>query len=222
MYRERANCSCVFVTDPFIGTGTVSASAGRLAQLVGSRICHDLVSPIGAIGNGLELLQMGNIGPSEEMDLVLASLKNADARLRFFRVAFGAASSEQIFPRSDALNIVEAMNQSARVIIDWRPMIDTPRSALRLAFLLLQCMETALPRGGRVRVEEDAGQWLIEGTGPRADHDAAYWDVLRGVGEDDMPTKSNRVHFALAFEAATELATQLELELSAEVLRIRF
>ena len=58
----------------------------ELAALIGSRICHDLVSPIGAIGNGVELLAMaGAAGP--EVRLIAESVAAANARIRFFRIA---------------------------------------------------------------------------------------------------------------------------------------
>jgi histidine phosphotransferase ChpT len=62
-----------------------------LAALIGSRICHDLISPIGAIGNGVELLLMEASGKGPELSLISESVAAANARIRFFRVAFGAA-----------------------------------------------------------------------------------------------------------------------------------
>ena len=60
-----------------------------LAALLGSRICHDLISPIGAIGNGVELLMMEGGTPSPELVLIAESVAAANARIRFFRLAFG-------------------------------------------------------------------------------------------------------------------------------------
>ena len=61
-----------------------------LAALVGSRICHDLISPIGAIGNGLELFLMDTAG-GPELALITESISHAKARIRFFRVAYDEA-----------------------------------------------------------------------------------------------------------------------------------
>ncbi|MEO0403208.1 MAG: histidine phosphotransferase, partial [Pseudomonadota bacterium] len=63
----------------------------NLAALIGSRICHDLISPIGAINNGLELLGMSDQRDGPEIDLISESVENASARIRFFRIAYGAA-----------------------------------------------------------------------------------------------------------------------------------
>ena len=65
----------------------------NLAALIGSRICHDLISPIGAVTNGLELMSMaGGTGP--ELELVNESAANANARIRLFRLAFGQATTD--------------------------------------------------------------------------------------------------------------------------------
>ena len=57
-----------------------------IAALVGSRICHDLISPIGAIGNGVELIGLTENTSSPELALISESVDNANARIRFFRV----------------------------------------------------------------------------------------------------------------------------------------
>ena len=67
----------------------------ELASLVAARLCHDLVSPLGAIGNGVELLEMSGdfpgISKSPELALITESVRSARARVRFFRTAFGHA-----------------------------------------------------------------------------------------------------------------------------------
>ena len=62
-----------------------------LNALLGSRICHDLISPIGAIGNGVELLIMDGATKGPEIALIAESVANASARIRFFRIGFGAS-----------------------------------------------------------------------------------------------------------------------------------
>ena len=69
----------------------------NIAALIRSRICHDLISPIGAIGNGVELLTMSaSAGGSPELDLIADSVHNANARIRFFRIAYGAVIPPKI------------------------------------------------------------------------------------------------------------------------------
>lgn len=66
----------------------------RIATLLASRICHDLISPIGAINNGLELLDMMDGGGGEEIDLIRLSAQAATINLKFIRLAFGAADTD--------------------------------------------------------------------------------------------------------------------------------
>ncbi|MDA7963173.1 MAG: histidine phosphotransferase, partial [Ruegeria sp.] len=90
----------------------------NLAELIGSRICHDLISPIGAITNGLELLEMvgGSQGP--EMELISGSVGSAGAKIRFFRVAFGAAS-DQPLGRAEVTSLLQDIEQASRVRVRW-------------------------------------------------------------------------------------------------------
>src|ERR1700755_2421458 len=67
-------------------------SAPDLAALLCSRVCHDIISPVGAINNGLELLDEGG-ADGDAMKLIRQSARNASARLQFARIAFGAAGS---------------------------------------------------------------------------------------------------------------------------------
>ena len=79
-----------------------------LAGLVSARICHDLISPIGAAGNGLKLLSLAGqtaAQNSPEMALITASLAQAQARLQFFRLAFGAADAGSDFAHKRAVDI---------------------------------------------------------------------------------------------------------------------
>ena len=66
-----------------------------LNALLGSRICHDLISPLSAIGNGIELLTLSGVDAPSEIALISESVDNANTRIRFFRVAFGAAREDQ-------------------------------------------------------------------------------------------------------------------------------
>ena len=65
-----------------------------LSSLVAARLCHDLISPIGAIGNGMELLQMTEGRGVAELELISDSLATALAKLRFYRLAFGPADAQ--------------------------------------------------------------------------------------------------------------------------------
>ncbi|MGJ8629370.1 MAG: histidine phosphotransferase family protein [Sulfitobacter sp.] len=150
----------------------------NLATLIGSRICHDLISPIGAINNGLELLSMADNPPAgAEMDLIGTSVGNASARIRFFRIAFGAAG-QQLVGRAEITSILRDLFHGSRLSLDWAPMDPQPRASVRLAFLAIQCLETAMPYGGRTEVTEDQGKWTLSGTADKLNVDPALWGLL--------------------------------------------
>ena len=191
-----------------------------LAALIASRICHDLISPIGAIGNGVELLAMeGGKGP--EMALIAESVANANARIRFFRICFGAAGGDQRLSRSEILSVLADLSRGGRLSFDWTSPTDLPRREVRLAFLLLQCVETALAYGGKVQVTCDDHGWTIPAEAPRLKIDPALWEVLTDPRAPDV-IGAGQVHFALVPEELARQGRRLVTEISETALRLRF
>ena len=100
-------------------------------------------------------------------------------------------------------------------------MSDQPRRLTKLAFLALQCMESALVWGGEVTIGEEAGRWTLDGTGERIKHDAALWDLALGQGE--VPTlAASDVHFALIPLTAGQVGRDLALDISETRVRVSF
>ncbi|CUH77677.1 histidine phosphotransferase family protein [Tropicibacter naphthalenivorans] len=180
-------------------------SSANLASLVGSRLCHDLISPIGAIQNGLELIALsgGSEPESPEMSLIQESCTSATARIQFFRVAFGSAKSEQTLGQREIVSTLTATTQGGRLRADWVPQGEFSRHDVQLAFLTFLCCESALPAGGTVRIDHDMAGWSITATGPRLNMVQPLWDHLNGlVPLDDVGPE--RVHFALLVVLAEE------------------
>ncbi len=150
----------------------------NLAALIGSRICHDLISPIGAINNGLELLNMAGSSEGPEMDLISESVENASARIRFFRIAYGAASAQPV-SRAEIVSILQDSMRGGRLTMAYGPLDAQPRWAVRMVFLGLQCVEAAMPYGGRIEVSLSDGTWTITGHGDKFSVDGVLWDRLR-------------------------------------------
>lgn len=153
----------------------------NLAALIGSRICHDLISPIGAITNGLELLDMSRRIDGPELELIADSVGHAGARIRFFRIAFGAAGDQQLGPGEIAA-VLEDLGRGSRVRGIWEPERAVPRTEVRLAFLAYLCCEAALPAGGSVSMTQDRGTWTVIATGPRIVADPDLWEALDRPG----------------------------------------
>lgn len=148
-----------------------------LAALIGSRICHDLISPIGAINNGMELLEMAGGAKGPEMDLIHDSVGNAGARIRFFRISYGAAG-EQMLGRPEIISVLNDLERGGRQTFHWTPVDSQPRSQVRLAFLALQCFETAMPYGGKVHVMAEDGRWTVTSETDKLSIDEALWTGL--------------------------------------------
>lgn len=196
------------------------AARPRLTALVASRICHDLVGPLGAIANGLELMSMsGETTP--ESELIAESVASATARIRFFRVAYGISGADQMTSRSEITSTLQAVSRGGRVSYEWEPPGDCRREEVRPVFLLLQCMETALPGGGRVRVGRDGPAWVVAGEGAQMRVDEALWRSLEPCG-GPPPEAPALVHFALLPELLEELGRPLALELAPQRIVARF
>ncbi|WP_425074593.1 histidine phosphotransferase family protein [Sagittula sp. S175] len=172
--------------------------SATLAALVGSRLCHDLISPIGAIQNGLELMSLtGDVGKnSPELTLIQDSCESAAARIRFFRVAFGHASEGHSMSKREIGSTLSAISKGGRLKADWNEEGDHARTDVQLCFLAHLCCESALPMGGHVYFDRDAAGWTVRASGPRVNADRALWDHLNGVGELPEPP-ADKVHFAL-------------------------
>ncbi|OYX41821.1 MAG: histidine phosphotransferase [Rhodobacterales bacterium 32-67-9] len=153
-----------------------------LIALLGSRICHDLISPLSAIGNGVELLMMSGAVPGPEIALISESVTNANARIRYFRIAYGSAAPGQSVARAEIRSILDDMTRGGRLAIDWQVPGDVSRIEAKLAFLALQCLETALPYGGRIRIAADGDIWRIGAEAAKMKLDAGLWERLTTPG----------------------------------------
>ena len=150
-----------------------------LSALIGSRICHDLISPIGAIGNGVELLMMeGRAGP--EVALIAESVAAANARIRFFRLAFGATGPQPV-SRAEVAGMLADLTRGGRLSVEWQPATDQPRGMVKLALLSFMCMETLMPYGGRIVMAETEGRWTVTGTSEKFRAAPDWWLALEGA-----------------------------------------
>lgn len=191
------------------------------SALVGSRICHDLISPIGAISNGVELLAMTDGDTSAEMALISESVENANARIRFFRIAFGGAKVDQLVSRSEVLSVLSAFAKGGRHTYYWQIDQDSQRRNVRIAFLLLLCMESALPTGGNITVHKEDDVWVVTAESDRLNYDATLWDGMIGKSEP-IAHSAAQVQFAMLPAIIAESARQLTVTQDAAKIIARF
>ncbi|WP_156850690.1 histidine phosphotransferase ChpT [Bartonella refiksaydamii] len=124
-----------------------------LAALLCSRICHDLISPVGAIQNAMELYDEGG-AEEDALQLVRWSVASASARLQFARLAFGfaGASGGQIDTRS-AEKVVQQYMKEEKAILKWQaPALLLPKNEVKLLLNLLLIANATISRGGEIVV----------------------------------------------------------------------
>jgi histidine phosphotransferase ChpT len=130
----------------------------ELAALVSSRICHDVINPVSAISNGLEMLgeEPDQAMRDAAMDLIRKSAAQASAKLQFARLAFGAAGSAgaEIDLRDAEKVARDFVGGSGKHQVTWQgPAVTLPKNKVKLLLNLVALGVIALPRGGTINVE---------------------------------------------------------------------
>lgn len=198
-----------------------------LAALLCSRLCHDLLSPVGAIGNGFELLA-GESDPELRagcLELIEQSARTSAVKLQFYRFAYGspAALGESV-PLAEPRALLEALvADGGKVALDWAIAADAlPRPAVRILLGLAAIGTAALVRGGVLMVgaQTDAdggpGEIVVRAAGERIAFDPVIGRALEGALRDGELTahtapadllrsiaaeRGGRVQYALSDEA---------------------
>lgn len=193
-----------------------------LVSLVGSRFAHDLNNPVGAIGNGVELLGLTGQADGPELALIAESVENARRRIKTFRIAFGAAGPGQMVPASEIAELTAPGADGRRLEIDWPLTGDLARRYAKTVFLALMCLESALPWGGRAEVRAaPGGGWQVTATADRMQVDPALWHILEG-GPLPRDLAANAVQFALLARETARRGRTLSLSRTETTLRLVF
>jgi histidine phosphotransferase ChpT len=186
-------------------------SALDLAALLCSRVCHDIISPVGAIANGLELMDEGDDAETREMafSLIRTSSANASAKLMFARIAFGAAGSAGAdIDTGDAENVARGyFAQEKKTTLEWhgaRALM--PKNKVKLLLNLILTAMGAIPRGGQVKVEiEDpngAPKFTVTATGTSARVPPVFLALLSGHFEEQLDAHAVQPLYALKLAEA--------------------
>jgi histidine phosphotransferase ChpT len=147
-----------------------------LAALLCSRVCHDVISPVGAIVNGLEVLEEEKDAEMRgfALDLIKKSARTASARLQFCRLAFGAAGSAGAsIDTGDAEQVARGLFADDRTRLEWNAArVLMPKNKVKLVLNLCLIAAAAIPRGGIIKVTitgaDDAPRIIVEATGTNA------------------------------------------------------
>lgn len=172
-------------------------SAPDLAALLCSRVCHDIISPVGAINNGLELLDEGG-ADEDAMKLIRQSARNASARLQFARIAFGAAGSAgMMIDTGDAEAVTTAFLKNEKPELVWtggRALL--PKNKVKLLLNLVLIALAAIPRGGRITVTladvDTAPKFTLASSGPMLRVPPKFLELYSG-GKPEEPIDAHSV-----------------------------
>lgn len=186
-------------------------SALDLSALLCSRVCHDLISPVGAIANGLELLDEGADAETKEMaqSLIRVSAANASAKLMFARIAFGAAGSAgSDIDTGDAESVARGyFANDKKTALEWqgqRALL--PKNQVKLLLNLILVATGAIPRGGVIKVAiENSGtdpKFSVTSTGQAARVPATFLALLNGQFTEPLDAHAVQPLYALKLAQA--------------------
>jgi histidine phosphotransferase ChpT len=198
-----------------------------LAALLSSRVCHDVISPVGAIVNGLEVLE-------EEKDqemrghalaLIKSSAQEASSRLQFCRLAFGAAGSKgSSIDTGDAENVARQLLADERTRLDWNvPRVLLPKNKVKLLLNLCLIADASIPRGGDISIsakgEDDDMSFHVQAKGVNARVTPGVASLLSGEPEDSS-VDARAIQAYYAGLVARSCGLEVSLALSGDVVTI--
>jgi histidine phosphotransferase ChpT len=186
----------------------------EFSALLVSRVCHDLVGPLGAVVNGLEVLEDEHDAAmrADALKIVTSSAAQALARLQFMRLAFGAAGSAGAeLHLGEVGTLISGLMSTGRVTVEWDPPhAYWPKDWAKLLMNAVLIGADCLPRGGVVRIEANGADMapgfklIATGTGARVSDDVGR--ALKGeVSEGDARGVQSVLTFRLAKGVNTSL-----------------
>lgn len=193
-------------------------SASDLSALLCSRVCHDVISPVGAINNGLELLDEGG-ADEDAMDLIRTSAKNASARLQFARIAFGAAGSAGVqIDTGDAQTVAENYLKNEKPEFTWNgPRAYLAKSRVKLLLNLLLIAIGSIPRGGTLdmdlTVEGDNSSFKLTSKGRMMRVPQKFQDFMDGrMGEDPIDAHSVQYYYTILLAKEAGMTIDIHMD----------
>jgi histidine phosphotransferase ChpT len=192
-----------------------------LAALLCSRVCHDLVSPAGAIVNGLEVLDEAKDEETKTfaLNLIKKSARTATARLQFCRIAFGAAGSAAAqVDTGDAEQVARGFIEDEKVKLIWnQPRVLLPKNRVKLLLNMLVVAGLAIPRGGTLTLDPvgsgETASFRVTAAGLNARIPPAIPTLLAGE-QVDGPIDSHAIqpHYTGLLARACGLAVTISAE----------
>jgi histidine phosphotransferase ChpT len=165
-------------------TAPITIGALDLAALLCSRVCHDLISPVGAIINGLEVMEEDKDEETKTfaLDLIKKSANQASAKLQFCRLAFGASGSAGAqIELGDAEKVARGLLEDGKTTLVWNlPRELVAKNRVKLLLNMLLVASGTIPRGGTLRAEATGEGYQVVARGLNARLAPATPDLLAG------------------------------------------
>ena len=205
---------------------SVTLDSLDLAALLCSRVCHDVISPVGAIVNGLEVLEDESDAGMKDfaLDLIRKSARQASARLQFARLAFGAAGSAGAsIDLGDAEQVARGMFGEEKTTLTWSgPRALLPKNKAKLLLNLIVVATNAIPRGGNIDVaiegvvpmgESPGATFVIKARGPHARVPAHVEGLLAGEPDSgSVDAHGIQAYYAGMIARAAGMGVTLSIE----------
>lgn len=205
-----------------------------LAAMLCSRLCHDLISPIGAVNNGIEVLseEDDEAMRAQALDLVSYSAGEAVRRLQFYRLAFGSSGGRSSsLALGDARKVTQGLLSSGRITLDWPDTgfgqdAELNRTALRLLLNLVLVGVEALARGGTIGVRFEgtgaAADLVVTAQGDRAALNDVFLGALSGeVASDGLDARTAQPFYSAGLAKVLGAAIQCSTLPDRVELRVR-
>ena len=204
-----------------------------LAALIASKICHDVIGPVGAIGNGLEILQQDGDKDSNSyaLEVINDVTHQASARLQYARFAFGAAGSAGALidletARTISTGLVAGSKRNSKHSLNWNgPAGHLPKNQAKLLLNMVACAITALPRGGTIDlvIGPDLAKpefvFTCAGRGARSPQYLA--EFIAGENEPEIDAMTIQAYYTVRLAQDTGLALSITTDGEAIVLTAR-
>jgi len=200
-----------------------------LAALLCSRVCHDLISPVGAVVNGIEVMEDDADEQTKAfaIDLIKKSAATASARLQFCRIAFGAAGSAgAAIDLGDAEAVARGMIEDDKTKLKWGgPRVLLPKNKVKLLLNLLLLAGGTIPRGGNLTLEPvgegDSMGFKVTASGLNARIPPAVPALVAGEAESPIDAHAIQPFFTGLLARACGMTVTLAPEGEAIVLTAR-
>ena len=197
-----------------------------LASLLCSRLCHDMLSPVGALSNGLELLADETDPEMRQrcFELLEQSARISADKLKFFRLAFGAAGGfGDMIPVSEARALIDALvGNNERITVNWALVSDAlPKAGVKTLLNFALIAMDSLVRGGTLEIgaelREGGSEIVVRASGAKIVFDADIGRALDGsLPEGELSSRTAPA--AMIHQLAESLGGKLQYAVTDEAL----